>query len=36
MAIKYTNLFHGKTLKIFTRIGIFGLKIRHLANPLWQ
>jgi hypothetical protein len=29
MAIKYTNIFHCK-------IGIFGLKIYHLANLIWS
>jgi hypothetical protein len=31
MAVKYTNLFHSKPLKI-TQNGIFGLKIYHLAT----
>jgi hypothetical protein len=32
MAIKFTNIFHWKTLKKFTQNGIFGLKIYHLAT----
>jgi hypothetical protein len=31
MARKYTNIFHYKTLENF-QIGIFGLKINHLAT----
>jgi hypothetical protein len=31
MAIKYANIFHRKTPAKFTHIGIFGLKICHLA-----
>jgi hypothetical protein len=34
MSIEYTNLSHSKDLKKFTQIGIFGLKIRHLATLL--
>jgi hypothetical protein len=34
MAIKYINLFHGKTPKKFPQIGIFGLKMCHLATLL--
>jgi hypothetical protein len=32
MAIKYTYIFYCKTRQIFTQIGIFGLKICHLAT----
>jgi hypothetical protein len=32
MVIKYNNVFHAKALQIFTQIGIFGLKINHLAT----
>jgi hypothetical protein len=32
MAIKCTNIFHRSTLKKFTKIGILGLKIYHLAT----
>jgi hypothetical protein len=31
MAVAYTNIFHFMTLQKFTQIGIFGLKIYHLA-----
>jgi hypothetical protein len=32
-AIKYTNIFHSKALQnTYTQIGIFGLKINHLAT----
>jgi REP element-mobilizing transposase RayT len=31
MAIKNTNTFHYKALKKYTQIGIFGVKIYHLA-----
>jgi hypothetical protein len=31
MSIKYTNIFHCKTK--CTQIGIFGLKLYHLATP---
>jgi hypothetical protein len=35
MSIKYTNIFHCKTLKkLCTQIWIFGLKIYHLATPV--
>jgi hypothetical protein len=33
MSIRYTNIFHCKTLK-FTHFGILGLKICHLATLL--
>jgi hypothetical protein len=33
MAIKHTSIFYCKTLQKFTQIGIFGLKICHLATP---
>jgi hypothetical protein len=32
MVIKNANIFHSKTLQTFTQIGIFGLKINHLAT----
>jgi hypothetical protein len=32
IAIKCSNIFHCKTLPKFTQIGIFGLKICHLAT----
>jgi hypothetical protein len=32
MSIKYTDIFHCKTLQRFTQIRIFGLKICHLAT----
>jgi hypothetical protein len=33
MSIEYTSIFHCKTLhRKFTQIGIFGLKIYHLAT----
>jgi hypothetical protein len=34
MAIKYINLFQSKALELLTQIGIFGLKINHLATLL--
>jgi hypothetical protein len=34
MAIKYTNIFHCKTLQKFTQIVNFGLKIYNLATLL--
>jgi hypothetical protein len=37
MAIKYTNIFHRKTLQNLPKlelIGIFGLKTNHLATRL--
>jgi hypothetical protein len=37
MAVKYTNIFHSKALKnMYTRTGIFGLKINHLATLLQE
>jgi hypothetical protein len=32
MAIRYTKISHHKTLQTLTQIGIFGLKIYHLAT----
>jgi hypothetical protein len=32
MAVKYINIFQSKALQKFTQIGIFGLKINHLAT----
>jgi hypothetical protein len=32
MVIKYNNIFRSKALQNFTQIGIFGLKINHLAT----
>jgi hypothetical protein len=32
MAIKYTNIFHCKTVQNFTKIATFGLKIYHPAT----
>jgi hypothetical protein len=32
MDIKFTNIFHCKTIKNLPKIGIFGLKIWHLAT----
>jgi hypothetical protein len=32
MANKYMNMFLSETLKIFSQIGIFGLKTNHLAT----
>jgi hypothetical protein len=32
MVIKYTNIFHSKALRIFTKFGIFGLKTNHLSR----
>jgi hypothetical protein len=32
MAIKYANIFHSKTLPKLTQVGIFCLKIYHLAT----
>jgi hypothetical protein len=32
MAITYINIFQSETLKIFSQIGIFGLKTCHLAT----
>jgi hypothetical protein len=32
MVIKYTKIFHCKTLQNLTKIGIFGLKTNHLAT----
>jgi hypothetical protein len=34
MAIKYSNIFYFKALQNLTQIGIFGLKIYHLATLL--
>jgi hypothetical protein len=34
MAIKYINIFQSEALKIFSQIGIFGLKTNHLATLL--
>jgi hypothetical protein len=34
MDIKYVNLFQSEALKIFSQIGIFGLKTNHLATLL--
>jgi hypothetical protein len=36
MAIKYTNIFHCKTLQNLPKLGFFGLKICHLATPVSQ
>jgi hypothetical protein len=32
MAITYINIFHSKALQKYTQIGIFEMKIYHLAN----
>jgi hypothetical protein len=32
MATKYTNIFHCQTLQNLPKIGIFGLKINHVAT----
>jgi hypothetical protein len=32
MVIKYTNIFHCKTLQNLPKLGFFGLKICHLAT----
>jgi hypothetical protein len=32
MAIKYINIFQSKAIQKCTQIGIFGLKINHLAT----
>jgi hypothetical protein len=32
MVIKYTNIFHSKVVQNLPKIGIFGLKINHLAT----
>jgi hypothetical protein len=32
MTIKYTNIFHFKTLQNIHKLGFFGLKIYHLAT----
>jgi hypothetical protein len=32
MSIKYTNIFHCKTLENLSELGFFGLKINHLAT----
>jgi hypothetical protein len=34
MDTEYTNLFPFKDPPKFTQIGIFGLKINHLATPV--
>jgi hypothetical protein len=34
MVLKYTNIFHCKTLQNVPKIGIFGLKTWHLATLL--
>jgi hypothetical protein len=34
MSIKCTNIFYGKTLQNFPKIGIFGSKLYHLATLL--
>jgi hypothetical protein len=34
MVIKHTNIFHCKALQNYTQIGIFCLKINHLATPV--
>jgi hypothetical protein len=33
--IKYTDIFHFKTLQNFPKFGIFGLKTNHLATLGW-
>jgi hypothetical protein len=33
MVIKYTKIFHCKTLQNFSQIGIFGLKNKPSGNP---
>jgi hypothetical protein len=35
IAIKYTNIFHYKTLQNLPKNGIFGLKTNHLATLTW-
>jgi hypothetical protein len=34
MSVKYINVFQYKALQKFSQIGIFGLKINHLATLL--
>jgi hypothetical protein len=34
MVVKYNSIFHSTALQIFTKIGIFGLKISHPATLL--
>jgi hypothetical protein len=34
IALKYINIFQSETVKIFSQIGILGLKTNHLATLL--